>query len=423
MSSSHPRKKSGSNSYVSNLINHMKEKNKIELFWVVCESSRITKSRENSEKIYDIREFSDAKDILDKIKPDAVLAINNKFDPIQCGISIASKFEKIPLIHFKVIEKVEEKFSSNIKIQKISKNFQILLNSDTNSDSKKILNRISFILYKHNFLNKTRSKLGIKIFKNIRLFFNEMISYFQEKQRMHIIADLQLVNNQDWMKYFKKIGFNENKLALTGSPNWDPIYEKIANRNLEEINVNGKQIRILIITCPLVEHGYGTYSQRNSFLKNIFNELASEKIDLEIKIHPSSEMESSYQEFLEKNDLKIPIFQKEKLWDIIENYDIVLTYGYGYPQIECAFGGIRTILLKTEWNFPIIPIVNAAINSGYFRICGNLKDIIPTIHELLNKKIEINNEILSERENISYKFDGRAGERAVQSILDLLKNF
>ena len=66
-------------------------------------------------------------------------------------------------------------------------------------------------------------------------------------------------------------------------------------------------------------------------------------------------------------------------------------------------------------------MVNAAINSGYFRIYENLKDIIPTIHKLLNEEIEINNEILLERENLSYKFDGKAGERAAIAILDLLK--
>lgn len=415
----HPKKKSGNNIFVKNLIVQMRKITKIELIWIVCEKNETKNEIDDCEKKFDIRNFDNAFDLLETIKPDCVLAMNSKIPPVEKAISAASKFKKIPLVHFKVIEKVEETTNNDIKnlskttVQNMKRLF---------IDGKNMLfKKISFILYKHNFLYKTRSKIGINFVNNFLLYINDVSIYFWKKERMYTIADLQLVNNQDWMKYFKNIGFSENKLALTGSPNWDPIYEKINNCNLERIDASRRQIRILIITCPLVEHGYGTYPQRNLFLKNIFNELKSEKIDLEIKIHPSSEMKSSYQEFLEKNNLKIPIFQKEGLWDIIEKYDLVLTYGYGYPQIECAFGGIRTILLKTEWNFPIIPMVNAAINSGYFRICENLKDIIPTIHKLLNEEIEINNEILLERENLSYKFDGKAGERAAIAILDLLK--
>jgi hypothetical protein len=422
----HPNKKSGANIFVRNLVSQIDKKSKTEIIWIVCEQNKIKEEEKGYEKIYDIRNFNDALDLLNFFKPDCVLAINNKFNILQHAISIASKFKKIPLVHFKIIEKAEESIKNNDEMKKLPKKIvqnmkRFLVNNNRNSTKTIDFKRAKFILYRHNFLYKTRSKIKINFLKNISLYMNDISSYFWNKERMYTIADLQLVNNQDWMKYFKNIGFSENKLALTGSPNWDPIYEKISNRNLKKIKIDERQIRILIITCPLVEHGYGTYSQRNLFLKNIFDELKSEKIDLEIKIHPSSEMEDSYQEFLKKNNLKIPIFQKEKLWDIIENYDIVLTYGYGYPQIECAFGGIRTILLKTEWNFPIIPMVNAAINSGYFRICENLKDVIPTIHELLNKKVEINNEILSERENLSYKFDGKAGERATSAILDLLK--
>jgi hypothetical protein len=422
----HPNKKSGANIYVKNLVSQIQKKIKIEIIWIVCEQNKIKDEQNEYEKIYDIRNFDNAADLLNFIKPDFVLADNNKFNILQHAISIASKFKKIPLVHFKVIEKAEENQKNNEEVMKLPKKViqnmkKFFVDNNIDDDKKFCFNKSKYILYRHNFLYKTRSKINIYFLKNILLYINDFSSYFWKKQRMSTIADLQLVNNKDWMKYFRGIGFNENRLVLTGSPIWDPIYEKISNRNLEKINIDGRRIKILIITSPLVEHGYGTYSERDLFLKDIFKQLKSEKIDLEIKIHPSSETKSSYQKFLENNNLKIPIFQEVKLWDIIEKYDMVITYGYGYPQIECAFGGIRTILLKTKWNFPIIPIVNASINSGYFRICENLKDIIPTIHELLNEKIEINNEILLERENLIYKFDGKAGERATIAILDLLK--
>ena len=416
VSTVHPSKKNGANSYVTTLINHMKEETKIELFWIVCEENKINKNE--LERIYDIREFLSANDILDKINPDMVLAINNKFDPIQCAISLASKFKKIPLVHFKVIEKNEEIVSPHIEIQQISKCFQKLISVD-NSKKNKTFNHILFIMYKHNFLNNTRNKIGINLFKNIQLFFNDVTSYFQQKQRLYKIADLQLVNNLSWYNLFINLGFDKEKLALTGSPYWDPIFKKIEKYNLNN-NYNHEKIKVLIITSPIVEHGYCTYNERDILFKKIFKELNDDSIEFALKIHPSSEKRVSYEKLLKKNNLKNLIFQDKKLWDIIENYDIILTYGYGYPQIECAIGGIRTILLKTKWEFPELDIVKSAKKAGYFLTSKDFNKIKPMIKELINKKIEINNEIIKERENLCFKFDGKSSNRAKKAIFNLL---
>jgi hypothetical protein len=40
----HPSKKSGANTYVTNLIDHMKKENKIELFWIIYEENKIEKN-------------------------------------------------------------------------------------------------------------------------------------------------------------------------------------------------------------------------------------------------------------------------------------------------------------------------------------------------------------------------------------------
>ena len=421
VSSAHPEKKSGSNTYVSNLVKYMRKNSKIEFFWIVFEKSRILESKNEEEKILEIREFSDGLDIIEKIEPDIILAINNRFDPLQCSISIAAKYKKIPLIHFKIIEKIEDDISSRFQMKKISTNFKRLLNEETELEKNTIRNKISFILYKHSFLNKTRKKTGTHFLKNFLLFCNDISSYFQEKQRMYVIADLQLVNNKSWYDLFKKIGFKEENLALTGSPYWDPIFEKLKKYDLEQDKFQEK-IKVLIITSPLVEHGYGTYSERNSFLKEIFDELKKKEIEFALKIHPSSENKISYQEFLKRDNLKIPIFQNEKLWELINDFNVVLTYGYGYPQIECAFGGIRTILLSTKWEFPEIPIVVSAIDAGYYRKCEKINEIGSNIENLMSKKIKITEEIIQERENICYKFDGKSSERATNAILKIVQN-
>lgn len=422
----HPNKKSGANTYVKNLLSKIQKKIDTHMIWVVCEPKKIQEEKSETYSIHDIRNFENAVEIIKETNPDCVLAINNKFNPTQHAISIAAKFQNIPLIHFKVIEKAEDEIEKNQEIKNLAKTtvhkIRRFANENTLNDSdSKNLKKRDFILYKHKFLYKTRSKTKFNTIQNIYYLFNDVSSYFWKKERMYTIADLQLVNNHDWMQYFKKIGFKEDKLSLTGSPIWDPIYEKIIKIKTDKVNFNGRQIQILIITAPLVEHGYGTYNERDSFLKNIIDELILGNCKIDLKIHPSSESKKSYQEFFQKNKFEISIYQNEKLWDIIEKYDVVVTYGYGYPQIECAFGGIRTILCETRWNFPKIPIVKTAIKSGYFTMCTNFKDIIPTIQNLLNKEIKINEEMKAERENLSYKFDGKAAERATTAILDLLK--
>ena len=422
----HPNKKSGANTYVKNLITNIQKNIDTHVIWIVCEPKKIQEEKSENSSIYDIRDFDDAVEILKKTNPDCVFAINNKFNPTQHAISIAAKFQGIPLIHFKIIEKAEDEIQKNEEMKNLPKttiqNFKKVTNeSDTNNVESENFKRRDFIMFKHKFLYKTRSKTKLNVIENIYHFFNDVSSYFWKKERIHAIADLQLVNNKDWMNYFKKIGFNENKLALTGSPIWDPIHEKIVKRNVDKVDPNEKQIQILIITAPLVEHGYGTYDERDNFLKSIIDKLKSEDYKVDLKIHPSSESKKSYQKFLEKNQFEVSIYQNEKLWDIIEKYEVVLTYGYGYPQIECAFGGIRTILCKTKWDFPKIPIVKAAMKSGYFVTCENLENIVPIIHDLLKKEIKINEEIKIEREKLSYKFDGKAAERATTAIFQLLK--
>ena len=128
---------------------------------------------------------------------------------------------------------------------------------------------------------------------------------------MYKIADLQLVNNLSWYNIFINLGFEKEKLALTGSPYWDPIFKKIEKYNLNN-NYEHKKNRVLIITSPLVEHGYGTYDERDIFFKKIFDELNDDNIEFALKIHPSSEKRDSYEKLLKKNNLKNIIFQHEK---------------------------------------------------------------------------------------------------------------
>ena len=179
----------------------------------------------------------------------------------------------------------------------------------------------------------------------------------------------------------------------------------------------------MIITSALVEHGWWTKQERKDNLTKIFLELINnEKISFALKIHPTSEDKKFYEDFLTNLKIDAVIYQKEDFWDIINKYDLVLSIGASTINTECAYAGIKMVFLDLGWNFRKVALVNEAISNGYFVDCKKLKDLKKSIFSLWDRKIEINNELINARKNMSYKFDGKSGERVANAIISLCNN-
>jgi len=62
-------------------------------------------------------------------------------------------------------------------------------------------------------------------------------------------------------------------------------------------------------------------------------------------------------------------------------------------------------------------LVDEAITSGHFIKCNRFEDILPSIYRLYQKEVRFNDEFLRAQERMTFRFDGKAGNRAADVIL------
>ncbi len=421
-----PTKKNRLIQYVYNLKKGIEKNQKCELIWIVAQPDKFENYKFHNDHVIDIRNFKNASHAIRKINPDIVLANNNSREPLSFSFSLAAKKEKIPLV-FYYLNDLSPVFGKG-PYKSYKENISILLRnffSDkvvTDEDSqKRKFRRGKFFLFKNSFLMKTRLSLGINLFSVLYAFFSDLSLYiFYKKPIWTKLGDLNLCSNQELFNFWlKDVGINEKKIVITGSPFWDEIYWKL--KEINEKKERGK-IRVLLTTAALVEHGLWSIQDRENYLTNIFNQFKNmENIVLDLKIHPASESKIFYERFLEINKFNAKIFQKEDFLDIIKDYDIVLSYHNSTIHTICAYGGIKTVFLESDSNYTRFSLVDEAIDSEYFMICNNFEKIVPTILKLNQKEVKFNQKIINAREKMSFKFDGKSGDRAASAIIKLIE--
>ena len=116
------------------------------------------------------------------------------------------------------------------------------------------------------------------------------------------------------------------------------------------------------------------------------------------------------------------IYQNELFWDIIGNFDVVLSYGFSMIHTEIALLGCRMILFRFKQDdFREMPLVDSAINSGFIQECNKFDELPLLIKKLSERKIEFNQNYNDEVEKYFYKFDGNSGMRVAEAIHKFLK--
>jgi len=181
------------------------------------------------------------------------------------------------------------------------------------------------------------------------------------------------------------------------------------------------KIKLLIVTDTLFEHGIWTFKQRNDFFNSLFSKLSSDSnIEFALKIHPAQENKIFYTNFLKNLNLNISIFQSENLQDLIQNYDLILSFGASTTHSEISYSGKRLILLNSGTNLPKFPLVQEGIQSGHVMECKNIQDLNDVVVEFAKKDIKVSQKFIEERKKLFYKFDGKSAERGADAILNLV---
>jgi len=418
MTTSMPDKNTIRNQYFKSIHNELNQKINCEIIWVICQPNKIINSSDKFSHIVDIHTFPNALKLLQSLKPDVII-VNIGIEPIQYSFSLAADHLKIPIISF-AGSTIPTFFTSEKGTYHTFRRF-FLSGVPTDTENEKyFLRRGKFMIYKLLFLLKTQISLKINFVQIIKEFFQDLIIFnFNKKPRTNFLANLVLVHFESQIQLLKNLGFKKEKLILIGHPLLDQLNNNFVISKNPKINSN--KIKLLIVTDTLYEHGIWTFNQRNSFLTSMFSKLSEiTNIEFSLKIHPAQENKIFYTNFLKNLNLNISIFQSENLQDLIQNYDLILSFGASTTHSEISYSGKRLILLNSGTNLPKFPLVQEGIQSGHVMECKNIQDLNDVVVEFAKKDIKVSQKFIEERKKLFYKFDGKSAERGADAILNLV---
>lgn len=419
-----PTKRDLFTTFINNSFFQIQKITDSQIIWLIHQPK---KNQVVTDNVYDIHDFSNAKSLLENIKPSCII-MGQTYEPINYSISLAANFLKIPLISVYLYDydftyREQNKRQYLQYLQSLVQRFFSSKVPTDSEDEKQFMKRGRFMFYKYGFLIKTKKALGQGLISIIKNFIQDFIMIVKQTYpEYNVIADLNLLPNESWYNPLVNRGISEKKLRVTGNPFWDKKYEKIQKINTKRNNRQNEKINILLLTDPLVEHGLWTYEKRDDFLKRLFAELKKDnKISFSLKIHPSSENKYYYESLLSKLNVKVQIFQSEDLWDLIDRFDLVLSYGTTYAHTELSSSEIKLIILDPKNEFVRQPLVIEGVESGHVVICNAFENLLISINELLSKKTNLTDNFLKRREKLFFKFDGKSGERVANEILKITK--
>ena len=404
----------------------LKKRIPMELIWVVYQPDQFEKIIMDDQIVYCIQAFSDGIDLLKKLNPDLVL-VSNYIDSIHYSVSLAAKILGKPLVGFsgaKIDNRLFGKNFENLKIETSStsglkKFLQDRVPGDSDEQSQS-LRRGRFFLYKYRFFIKTQLAVKTNIFKIFFLSLRDFINFgLNRPLRFSTLAEHYLLWDELEINRYRYYGIPIEKISVVGNPLLDDIFHKIST--VKTRTITNDKIKILIFTDSLYEHGIWSYEERESFLKNLFGKLQEDKTILfDLKIHPTTESKTYYQRLSKKFGLTSKIFQSEDLYDLINDYDIIVTYGTSTAHTELSLCGKKTILIPTK-SLPTFVLVDEAIAAGHVKRCNSFTDLIPLIHDFHKQEINLTKEFVEQRTKYFYNFDGKSGERAADSIIKFIE--
>ena len=411
-----PSKNNSRIKYIKTISEQLRKKTNTKIVWLVNQPDRIEIFDNEFESIRDIHEFQNGLDAIKLIKPDMIL-VSLWTDVIQYSISLAANSMQIPIIAF-----AGAKLHSTRKVEKVSYNVKRRFFSNTvptdSLEQKQFLRRGRFQFFKFLFSLKTRIAINTGFFKSLIISVNELFLYIFSKQLPPNPLPLcYLLHNNSEIKPLIDLNVTSDKLIVVGNPLLDHIKKKSFEYKFYKKNPD--TIKLLIVTDSLYQHGIWSSKQRDTFFNNLFKELTkNKKIHFDFKIHPASENKDYYEKIIFKSNIHSQVFQSEDLWNIIDQYDIVLTYGLSTSHTEISYSGMRMIkIYDIGVNLPDSPLVEEGILSGHVQKCNDFNDLVPMILDFMNIEPKLSPDFIKSREQLFYKHDGHAAKRIADIIL------
>jgi len=380
--------------FLNPIFKLLRKNNIIEDNWIVFDNSPTHHAQHENTKFFELSEFKNSQDIIEKIKPDLILLTSSEL--ISISLLKASKFNGIPVILIDIAYPAYSISSTPNVLKIFERKFTQLKYSRT--------------MFFRKLLFFTKSEFCLKKF-SLKNFFKVLKHLLFSSSRFEIRKDLDLYicSNYFWYDDAIKNGVSKNKIFISGEITFDNLFQ---NSNFFS-HVPHDTTNILFLTNALVEHGYWTKKMLQNTVKSVVKVLNDFKqIQLKIKIHPGESTET-YQKIVDKINPSIPVLKKENLTKLIIESDIVITFGQSTSQSEA-------ILFKK----PVIHLnfFNESfllIKKGITIECkseNSLKNILENLDAIKLDSITSAKSV----EKLAYKFDGNCGKRAADAILTLL---
>lgn len=403
---------------MNNVFSALNKKSNSQIVWVIFQADKFTSVNVDTTSLIDIHDFNDAVSLLNNIKPDC-LFITSTPDIIQYSFSVAAKYLHIPIFSIYIYSESTIGIHDNRSIKESTKLMTRKFLSDKTStdtiEQKQFLRRGRFVMYKNRFLIKTLRKLRINIFKSLIFIIKDILENLSGKSKNYnAVADYHLLPDESWIPHLLQIGIDKKNIFVTGNPYWENFDKKYAFLSPQTHNKN--LIHLLIVTDSLFEHGYWSEQQRSKFLNNLIKILQKDtKINFSIKIHPSSEDKQYYVQLFEKSNSKIQIFQSEILTDLLDDFDLIVSYGSSTAHTEIIACNKKMVLFDLKLIQKYAPLIKEGIKCNLVTVCESFDELLPKIHECLKNKIEISNDF-----TLEYKKLFPDNKKASEQIADIL---
>lgn len=384
------------------ILDEIEKKFLIEEIWIGPYGGSDCDKYQKNVKDYNIFNFHDSVELLQKLKPDLILMTSKEY--ITISLLIAAKHEGIKSVLLEGNQ--EDKILGKMNFMKL---LFLRLRQSLFEDK--------LFLKKYVFFIRTFRKSKYDVLSIFQIIFKDIKFHLTSLRAMKItnLSDLHICTNFEAADNAIKLGTDKNRVIVVGDFALDHIYDRFSN--LQNPTQN-KKIEILFITSGLAEHGIWSYKQHKEVVTNVVKALKNNLADttnLKFKIHPLSEKIERYQEILASIDPTIEIFQDADLSLLISKSDLIISYVQTTALMEA-------ILLKKPIFFinffdEHFPMVKDNVAKEF----KNTDELISAIQDgsFSKIKLDIIQKYLKKK---IHKFDGKCGERAAMHILSLFNN-
>jgi hypothetical protein len=399
--------------FFDNFLSVLKTKFDVKLIWLVYTPNKlkINQNFSNNEEILDIHDFSNAFELIEKIKPDLVYA-SPDWSFIDYAISSASCHFDIPvffMVHAKDYSVINKELFQNIKTN-FTRFFESSISSTTEKNNKKIALRGRFFLFKYFFLLKTKIQLRESVFST---FFNLWFYILSGNNNSKFAPKtIQFLENEQLISPLINLGFSKSNLIVTGNPMYDSFF-----KNLKKSNEVNNPKKILFAPSTLYEHGFCSLKERNYAVQQIVKKINEnqDKFELLVKIHPSTSSLSEHETIIHKINPNIPIFQKGGIDKYLDNVDIIISSQSSTAEVYALLAHKKIVIC----NF-FSSEDDLFVKEGIAVSCNNPDNLISCLENSFNlNNYEIRRENFIKK--FMYKLDGNSSKRILDILITVLE--